>query len=480
MFKFTPIASVLLAVSFISPAAFADDIKTFFNHKVNAPAVQANLEVEIVNFINAANDTIEIAVYDLDLPGIADALVAAKNRGVSVRFITDEDNVIGENEHALSILNAGGVPWIDDTANGSAGSKIQHNKFIVVDSQRVLLGSTNFTQSGIHGDLNSNGDLISEGNDNHIVTIESVGLANQFTQQFNVMWGDGPGGELDSLFGLGKPDHKVTTVYTTNDNIRLDVQFTPQSPTVYAGSSLDTIQGYIADANSRIYLGQFVISSQDIADSMKLRHEAGVEVQGIGDSSFFFRYYSEFQDMLGVEKPNNHGVPETDSFTDAENNPWSTPADVRVAELMGGDKWHHKYIVMDDVVLTGSHNLSGAAAFGNDENIVVIFDKQTADEFVGHFSYAYCLAGNETGCEQPAYEDGVWEGVYLTGQEIATILDIANNATLAQLDDDAAMNKRAAKNIVSARPIADMQELVDVSYVGSAAVTDLKDYITQW
>ena len=477
------IAAIMVAACSFSSVALADDIKVYFNHDVNAPAVKANLEDEIIRFINDANNTIEIAVYDLDLPGIAQALVNAKDRGVIVRFITDEDNITGDNALALSILDAGGVPWIDDTENGSAGSRIQHNKFIISDSRMVLTGSTNFSQSGIHGDLDVNGQLINEGNDNHIMTIDSTQLSAQFITQFNLMWGDGQGGAKDSLFGLGKPDHYVTTTYTTNDNIRVDVQFTPQSPTIFAGSSIETLVNYVSDANERVYLAQFVISSQDVADAMKLRHDDGVEILGLGDSSFFSRYYSEFMDMEGTAKLNNNGVFESDSYTGAPNNPWENPADVRIAKMQGGDKFHQKYFIIDDMTISGSHNVSGAAAFGNDENIVAVFDVETASEMEGHFVRAFCEAAYRSDCAQapaPIYSAGTYEGVYFTSAQVAVVIDIVNNATLAQLDDDANMNKRAAKSIIAARTIESMEQLVDVKYVGGAAMQDLYDYMTAW
>lgn len=463
----------------LSTSAYADDIKVYFNHDVNLPAMKANLENEIIKVINSANSTLYMAVYDLDLPGIAQAMVAAKNRGVDVRFITDEDNIAGENVEALGILDAGNIPWIDDTENGSAGSKIQHNKFIIVDGARVLTGSTNFTQSGIHGDLDATGSLISAGNDNHIVVIESQQLAGVYTNQFNIMWGDGAGGAKDSLFGLGKPDHQMETVYTTNDNIRIDVQFTPQSPSLFAGSTLENMVNYVASAKQRIRLAQFVISAQDVADAMKGKKEAGVDIQGIGDSSFFFRYYSEFMDMSGKQEFNTNGVYETDSYTGAPNNPWQNTADVRVANMDGGDKWHHKYIIVDDTVLTGSHNISGAAAFGNDENVVIIHDAQTAAEFEGHFSRSFCNAGSGGSCGV-TYQGGAWDGVAFTADEVATVLEIVNYATLEQLDIQAAMNRRAVDNILAARTITSMDQLAAVSYVGTAAMQALKDYIPVW
>ncbi|BFT32351.1 DUF655 domain-containing protein [Alteromonas sp. D210916BOD_24] len=459
----------------------ADDIQVFFNADVNAPAVKSDLEAKIIELIDQSQQTLDIAVYDIDLPNIATAIVNAKSRGVEVRVITDNDNIGAENQHALSILTNGGVPYIDDTADGTAGSGLQHNKLIVVDHRYVLAGSTNFTQSGIHGDLDAQGNLVSDGNDNHILIIDSVQLANEVSAQLDLMWGDGPGGVTDSLFGLSKPDHAVTTVYTTNDNIRIDVQFTPQSKSNFQGSGIETIENFVSTAQSEIDFAQFVISSQDIADAAEIPNNNGATVRGIGDSSFFYRYYSEFQDMLGNVILKDDGTEEVDSFTGAVNKPWTTPAQMRVAShLMGGDKWHHKYIRVDDKVLTGSHNASGAASFTNDETILIIYDAQTAAEFKGHFDLAFCLAGNEPDCVAPTYQGGTWEGISFTGAEVGVVMDIVNNATLQQLDIDAAMNKRAADNIIAARPIETMEQLEAVAYVGSAAMIDLKDYIAIW
>jgi phosphatidylserine/phosphatidylglycerophosphate/cardiolipin synthase-like enzyme len=471
--------SFLLISLIFSSYAAADDVRVYFNHPVNPPAVQANLEDKVINLINSANGSLYMAIYDLDLANIANAMVAAKNRGVDVRFITDNDNIGVDNAEVISILNAGNVPWIDDTENGSAGSKIQHNKFIIVDGKFVLTGSTNLSQSGVHGDLNADGILINKGNDNHIVIIESTPLALIFKNQFNVMWGDGPGGLKDSLFGLGKPDHTLQTVITDNDNIRIDVQFTPQSPTLFKGSTLYNLVNYINNSHKLIYLSQFVISSQDVVDAMKVQHDLGVEVKGIGDSSFFYRYYSEFQDMLGNAIAKTDGTFETDSYTGAPNNIWQNPVDVRVANLDGGDKWHHKYWIIDDIVITGSHNTSGAAAFGNDENVVAIYDIETTNEFTSHFNRSFCEAGNGLNCGVN-YQGGTWEGVIFTAVEVAAVIDIVNNATFTQLDIDAALNKTAVKNIIAARPVTSMDQLALISYVGPAALKDLKMYSSSW
>lgn len=152
-------------------------------------------------------------------------------------MITDNENTGTENQSALGILISGGVPWIDDTEDGSAGSGLQHNKLVIVDGHSALTGSANFTHSGLHGDPVSTGGFNGIGNANSIATIYSPALSTIYTTQFNLMWGDGPGGLSNSLFGLSKPDHSAETVYTSNDAIQIDVQFAPQSPINMAGFS---------------------------------------------------------------------------------------------------------------------------------------------------------------------------------------------------------------------------------------------------
>jgi hypothetical protein len=74
----------------------------------------------------------------------------------------------------------------------------------------------------------------------------------------------------------------------------------------------------------------------------------------------------------------------------------------------------------------------------------------------------------------------VVEGVALTEQEADEILAVANLATLEELDADAALDARAATNIVAARPLADLAALAAVSYVGRVAIEHLRDFGATW
>jgi len=89
----------------------------------------------------------------------------------------------------------------------------------------------------------------------------------------------------------------------------------------------------------------------------------------------------------------------------------------------------------------------------------------------------YTFVQGDLSCGEP---DIVVDGVALTPDEAAAILDCANGASQAQLDDDAGLDSRAAANIVAARPFATVQELGDVSYVGATVINALKTYSATW
>ena len=148
-----------------------------------------NLEQMLIDAIQSAEEEILVAVQELSLPRIAQSLVAASQRGVNVNVILennystpwsqqheldlsrhgrqrlkrlkvladrDQNGVVSSEEEresdALLILQNGQIAWIDDTEDGSKGSGLMHHKFVVIDGERVITGSANFTNSGIHGD----------------------------------------------------------------------------------------------------------------------------------------------------------------------------------------------------------------------------------------------------------------------------------------------------------------------------------------
>ena len=134
-----------------------------------------------------ATKEVLVAIQELSLPRIAQALVTAQQRGIRVALVmennyrhawseqrpsrlnprerqrwykfnrladSDGDGTTTANEAVLSdaiaLLQAANIPLIDDTEDGSSGSGLMHHKFLVIDQRTAITGSANLTSSGLH------------------------------------------------------------------------------------------------------------------------------------------------------------------------------------------------------------------------------------------------------------------------------------------------------------------------------------------
>ena len=106
---------------------------------------QRQNDKEIIALIDAATSHIYFAMYEFTLKDIADALVAAKERGVEVRGVVDSGESANSYDKPIisELLNAG-ISVV--TEKHSDGNGIMHIKAIVTDSAYAL-GSYNWTGS---------------------------------------------------------------------------------------------------------------------------------------------------------------------------------------------------------------------------------------------------------------------------------------------------------------------------------------------
>ena len=353
-----------------------------------------NLEQQLVEGISAAQSEVLLAIQELTLPAIAEALVERHRAGVTVKVVLENNysapwsrqHPAGLQPHeqkrlrrlkalgwadAIALLERAGVPLLDDTADGSAGSGLMHHKFLVVDRQRVFTGSANFTSSGIHGDA---GQASSRGNVNHLLQLESPKLAKLFAEEFEQLWGDGPGGLRNSRFGLGKQARSLQKVRLGEDSV--GVLFAPHRRHD-RNHGLELIAEQLDQAKRSIDLALFVFSAQELADVLASKRDQGVEIRVLVDPGFAHRSYSEWLDLQGLAMADHR------CRLEANNNPWETPLEtVGVPRLPRGDKLHHKFAVIDNkTVITGSFNWSPAAAHTNDETVLVIHSPTLAAHF---------------------------------------------------------------------------------------------------
>ena len=403
------------------PAAAADGMSVYFNQRRQAryrsPLTGTmrqgdDLEQVVLDVVAGARHSVSLAVQELTLPRIAQALVERHRAGVNVRVVLensystpwsrqhpselddharhrwqrlhdladgDQDGAVTQAERragdAVALLLDDGVPLLDDTADGSAGSGLMHHKFLVVDGREVVTGSANFTSSGIHGDAGAPG---TRGNTNHVVRIRSTALAGLFEEEFARLWGDGPGGLEDGRFGLGKAGGG--SVRLRQGEGQLEVLFAPHSRRD-GNNGLAFIERVLATARTQVDMALFVFSDQGVANRLETLARRGVNIRLLVDPGFATRSYSELLDLAGVVRPDRRCRVETG------NKPWPPGlAEVGIPQLARGDKLHHKFAVVDNTtVITGSFNWSPSAAHQNDETLLVIKHPKLADAFRREF-----------------------------------------------------------------------------------------------
>lgn len=416
--------ALLTSLILTSLASAATGFKPFFNRITSESYIDPyremsrsghNVEAELIALIEGARRRVWVAAFELRLPRVAQALKAAKERGVDVRLVTENinnydftqlDAIIEESSEyeigrlkdyfaytdlnknnslevdeiaqmdAIKTIRDAGIPIVDDTADGSKGSGLMHHKFMVIDSKYVFGGSGNFTWSDFHGDKLK---AESRGNANNFFTIESQVINKAFADEFSVMWGDGPEGLLNSRFGVKKP-YRAPITTQLRDGAKITLQFGATSNTYGWDSSPNGLIGkHISQIETSLEAAFFVWSEQKLANLIP-QHLAN-NVQILVDPFYGYRFYSELLDLLGVQMY-------SDTCKIEENNaPWKTPASSSgVTYLTRGDLLHHKFAVLDSKkVITGSHNWSANANKNNDEAILVVESPEVATAYQEEF-----------------------------------------------------------------------------------------------
>ena len=292
-----------------------------------APQHTGGLDGPLVQAIESARLTIDLAIYDLTFYAIRDALLRAHHRGVRVRVATEGDNLA---RPASQALIEAGIPVRSDSGPG-----LMHNKFMLIDQAVLWTGSLNYTTSGLYDDANS------------LIRIASRRLVEDYAAEFDEMFEHG-------LFGdesVAKTPHPRVIM----DGTPIDVYFSPDDGVEAALLDL------IVNANRSIDFMSFTFTSDPLGSALRERAAAGIGVRGVMDSD-------QIVSGLGSEYS---------AFRQAG-------LDIRSDGLAG--QMHHKVLILDgQVVVLGSYNFTRAAESRNDENLLVIYDGGIAAEFLAEF-----------------------------------------------------------------------------------------------
>jgi len=373
----TMVSDSLLFIS--ASGRSAGTIEVYFNQSVDASKAwretasgRNDLAGVIVGRINQARYSIDAHYYSFTHSDIALALVNAKRRGVSVRFICDNAANTANNDR-ITWLKEAGIPVIDDLFGVNDSTAASHNKFVIIDHRDKSSGGDDYLWTG-----SSNASLAgATRNGENMLLIQDESLCAAYTIEFNEMWGSQTElpNPLLSRFGARKTDN---TPHRFNIGGRWIEQY--MSP---SDNTESHIISAIQSADHSLYFCILAFTQTTILNAMRSQFSLipGLVIRGVFDRSSVSSDYSVYDSMIG-----------------SGSTAWSPPADVHL-DILSADL-HHKYLIVDanqadsdPTVVTGSHNWSNAANTRNDENTLIIHDRNIANLYSQEFSARYRESG---------------------------------------------------------------------------------------
>jgi phosphatidylserine/phosphatidylglycerophosphate/cardiolipin synthase-like enzyme len=315
------------------------------------PAVRVATELE--GFLAAAAASLDIALYDVRLPGpvgdgVAGALRHAAARGVAVRLLYNTDSARPipvpppprtrpELIEALPFPTRD-VPGIPD---------LMHHKYVVRDGEAVWCGSANWTLDSW------------EREENVIVTVSSPGLAAAYSQDFDELWDH----RRVERSGFVRP--RPVDV----GGIEVRPWFTPGH-----GPGLShRIAEAIDRARRRVRIASPVITAGAILGVLaEVASDGRVDLAGVVDATQVEQVFEQWNANGNSQwkAPMLERVLDRGHFSGKRSTPYR-PGSVH-------DYMHAKVTVADDTVFVGSFNLSRSGE-RNAEAVLEIADPQLAD-----------------------------------------------------------------------------------------------------
>jgi phosphatidylserine/phosphatidylglycerophosphate/cardiolipin synthase-like enzyme len=308
----------------------------------------------LVAWLDAARHSLDVALYDVRLPGavgdvVADSIRAAAARGVAVRIAFNEDGdrtvkpLPPPPRTEPSLLEQLGVPLRAIPGDPD----LMHHKYVVRDGGAVWTGSTNWTLDSWTRE------------ENVLLTVASEGVACAYARGFADLWSRG------RVEGSGSFDTAPVDV----GGVAVRAWFSPGR-----GPELShRIAKRIGAAKRRVRIASPVLTAAPILAALnQALGEGRVDVAGVSDAT-------QVAQVFGQWRANENSAWKGPLLARVLSGlPWSGKVSTPYAPGAVHDYMHAKVTVADDVVFVGSFNLSRSGE-ENAENVLEIADAGLAE-----------------------------------------------------------------------------------------------------
>jgi phosphatidylserine/phosphatidylglycerophosphate/cardiolipin synthase-like enzyme len=336
----------------------------------------AEVANRIAKFIGEAQTTLDIAIYDFRLGDEAAAIVAGALReraqnNVAIRIIydatTEPNGDAGPAASPAHIEADKKAPGTDTFVHSFAdiaqikavtGYRVlMHSKYLVRDGDSdlaaVFLGSANYT--------NDSWGL----QENNLLQLHSRELASYFSKNFAGLFASGRIAD--------RPTNRDVDTVRVGD-VPVTVAFAPeQSPAI-----VKEIVGAITAARQRLLVASVVLSSGPILAALSEAIDRGMPLGGLYDGPQMDQVGRQWTAAhVGADKINTWDKVAT-HLVRKNSIPYDRHKPHQPHNFM-----HNKLVIADDVVVTGSFNLSNHA-MANAENVLLINDADIASKYTAY------------------------------------------------------------------------------------------------
>ena len=358
------------------PSAGARVISPSMTVWFTAPPSTGGIDDALVALLASARQNVSAHIYQLSDLKIATALADTARRlgPANVRFVTEYDYLhyrqvhasrkhagseddekegpagAEQYERAYGLLQTAGIRIAADTNSAGNGNRGQsHNKFVVVDGERVWTGSYNTTPQAANAQ------------NNNAILVRSRDLARAYLHEFDEEF-------VENRFGDRK-DSYVPHDYTVDD-ARVELYFSP------ANSTNQRLINAIQTADSSIYVAMFTFTDIPLINALRQKREQGLDVKVVTD-----KLGASQKEPLDPDQPD----------VKIKVSDYLVAHDIGFKIDTSSKLMHHKFAVIDagtssdPLVITGSHNWTKGADTLNDENSLVVHSSTMAAAYVDEF-----------------------------------------------------------------------------------------------
>ena len=296
----------------------------------NSTNKDLGIDARLADAITRSKSSLDIAAFEFNNNVLTEAILEAKERGLSIRIVADLKNGIERDGNTFGQFAEAGIPI--RTRKGAKG--LMHNKFMILDGRVVWTGSWNYTQKSTYNN-----------NENSLV-FEASAIAEIYKKKFEEMFNEGKFGSMASKNSF----HTLSVA-----GVPIEICFTPNA----------TIEQHIGktilSAKKSIHFMMFSFTNRSIGAAMRECHGKGIPVFGLLEKIGSNSKISESRKMVeaGLE-------------IRFDCNPYFL---------------HHKVIIIDEaIVITGSMNLTQNGIEVNDENVIIVRDPVLAKVYLEEFN----------------------------------------------------------------------------------------------